>query len=76
MFFILRKIMFKAVVGHSSDPDSKSAIAEIIHQCQSELDGLRPQAGLLFAAIDFDHALILQLRLQFAPKKVGFAARN
>lgn len=52
--------MLKAVFGHSDDPDSQSAIAEVITQCQSQLDGLTPQAGLLFTAYDFDHALILQ----------------
>ncbi len=52
--------MFRVVVGHSDDPDSQSAIAEILTECISSLAGLTPQAGLLFAAIDFDHALILQ----------------
>ncbi|BAU10393.1 hypothetical protein LEP3755_08770 [Leptolyngbya sp. NIES-3755] len=51
--------MFKAVFGHSDDPDSQDAIAEVISQCQTALNGLTPQAGLLFSAIDFDHALIL-----------------
>jgi hypothetical protein len=52
--------MFRVVVGHSDDPDSQSAIAEILTECSSSLAGLIPQAGLLFAAIYFDHALILQ----------------
>ncbi|MCU0550881.1 MAG: FIST C-terminal domain-containing protein [Leptolyngbya sp. Prado105] len=52
--------MLKAIVGHSDDPDSNSAIAEVIAHCQTELKGCTPQAGILFAAIDFDHALILQ----------------
>lgn len=52
--------MLKAIVGHSNDPDSSSAIAEVIAQCQTALNGLTPNAGILFAAIDFDHALILQ----------------
>ncbi|MBW4614487.1 MAG: FIST C-terminal domain-containing protein [Desmonostoc vinosum HA7617-LM4] len=51
--------MLKVVVAHSEDPDSKSAIAEIIKQCSDDLIDLKPQAGILFAAIDFDHALIL-----------------
>ncbi|MGJ5674132.1 MAG: FIST signal transduction protein [Nostochopsis sp.] len=51
--------MLKSVVGHSDDPDSQSAIAEVIEQCLSELAGATPQAGMLFAAIDFDHALIV-----------------
>lgn len=53
--------MFAVVVGHSEDPDSQIAVEEVLAQC---LDGLAdhppPKAGVLFAAIDFDHALILQ----------------
>ncbi|MBD2440497.1 FIST signal transduction protein [Nostoc sp. FACHB-110] len=52
--------MFNVVVGHSNDPDSLSAITEVIEQCQNSLEGKIPQAGILFAAIDFDYALILQ----------------
>jgi hypothetical protein len=51
--------MFKTFVGHSNDPDSQEAIAEVLQQCQAELNGLMPQAGILMAAIDFDHPLIL-----------------
>ncbi|MDZ8107846.1 MAG: FIST N-terminal domain-containing protein [Nostoc sp. DedQUE12a] len=52
--------MFKAVVGHSNDPDSLSAAEEVIQQCITSLAGDIPQAGILFAAIDFEHSLILQ----------------
>ncbi|NJL91314.1 MAG: hypothetical protein HC916_17160 [Coleofasciculaceae cyanobacterium SM2_1_6] len=52
--------MLKAVVGHSNDPDSLPAITEVLEQCEQALAGTEPQAGVLFAAIDFDHALILQ----------------
>ncbi|MEA5463394.1 FIST signal transduction protein [Leptothoe sp. PORK10 BA2] len=52
--------MLKAVVGHSNDPDTESAIAEVLHQCQTSLDGIIPQAGILLAALDFDHGNILQ----------------
>jgi hypothetical protein len=52
--------MFKVAVGHSNDPDSLEAINETIEQCQQSLDGEIPQAGILFAAIDFEHSLILQ----------------
>lgn len=52
--------MFKVVVGHSNDPDSVEAITEIIEQCLESLAGITPQAGLLFAASDFEHSLILQ----------------
>jgi hypothetical protein len=52
--------MFKVVVGHSDDPDSQGAVEEVLEQCLSSLAGDLPKAGLLFAAINFDHALILQ----------------
>ncbi|MEH2001933.1 MAG: FIST N-terminal domain-containing protein [Nostoc sp.] len=57
--------MFRVVVGHSDDPDSQNAIAEVLQECSRSLAGSIPQAGLLFTAIDFNHALILQ-RIQDA----------
>lgn len=52
--------MLNIVVGHSCDPDSQSAIEEVLKQCSDSLAGAVPNAGILFAAIHFDHALILQ----------------
>ncbi|MBN3908639.1 MAG: FIST C-terminal domain-containing protein [Nostoc sp. NMS1] len=52
--------MFKTVVGHSNDPDSLSAVEEVLQQCVSSLAGDIPKAGILFSAIDFEHSLILQ----------------
>lgn len=52
--------MLKVVVGHSEDPESQDAIIEVLEQCSQDLAGVIPQAGILFAAIDFDHALILK----------------
>ncbi|MEL7331051.1 MAG: hypothetical protein AAFN12_02320 [Cyanobacteria bacterium J06560_2] len=58
--------MFKAAVGHGLDPDSIGAIAEAraqcqqtLEQCQQALENNIPQAGILVAAADFDHASIL-----------------
>ncbi len=53
--------MLKVTVGHSNDPDSESAISEVIEQClaQQDSDTPAPIAALLLAAIDFDHQLIL-----------------
>jgi len=59
--------MFKVVVGHSNDPDSAEAVGEILEQCLESLEGISPQAGLLFAAIDFEHSLILQQIMQQFP---------
>jgi hypothetical protein len=52
--------MLKVVISHSEDPDSQSAIEEILDQCTRDLEGMVPQAGILFAAIDFDHTLIVE----------------
>lgn len=56
--------MLKITVGHSNDPDSQSAISEVLEQLHNALAGTAlagasPKAGVLFAAIDFDHPLIL-----------------
>jgi hypothetical protein len=48
-----------AVVAHSQDPDSESAVLEILEQCQQKLNGQQPQIGILYAAIDFEFELIL-----------------
>lgn len=52
--------MFRVAVGHSNDPDSDAAITEVLEQCRISLAGEVPAAGILFAAIDFEHSLILQ----------------
>ena len=51
--------MFSAVVGHSEEADADAAAEEILDQCGAKLDGTVPSAGLLFAAIDFDHQALL-----------------
>jgi hypothetical protein len=52
--------MLKVIIGHSEDPDSASAVEEVLQQCCKDLMGMAPSAGILFAAIDFDHAVILE----------------
>ncbi|MBD2497758.1 FIST signal transduction protein [Nostoc sp. FACHB-280] len=59
--------MLNVVVGHSNDPDSLAAITEVIEQCQANLNEKLPQAGIVFVAIDFDYALILQTIVQTFP---------
>ncbi len=51
--------MFVAVSGHSEDIDTLSAFAEVREQCDAALKGTPPQAGLLFAGIDFEHQELL-----------------
>jgi hypothetical protein len=53
-------LMLKVAVGHSNDPDSEVAVLEVIEQCLAQLsEDTPPIAGLLLAAIDFEHQLIL-----------------
>jgi hypothetical protein len=52
--------MMKVVVGHSSDPDSQAAIDEVLERCLIDLQGSCPKAGILLAAVDFEHFLILE----------------
>lgn len=52
--------MLKVSVGHSCDPDSASAIEEVIATCLQELgDAPPPQAGILLAAPDYEHSTLL-----------------
>jgi hypothetical protein len=51
--------MFSSVVSHSEEPDADAAVEEIVQQCKGRLNGAVPSAGLLFAAIDFDHQGLL-----------------
>ena len=60
--------MFKVIVTHSDDPDSQAAVDEILAQCVTDLAGVAPQAGILFAAIDFEHAIILDQIHQVYPE--------
>lgn len=57
--------MFKVAVGHSIDPDSIEAVEEVLAQCQQTLGEDIPQAGIVIAAIDFEHQKILS-RIQAA----------
>jgi hypothetical protein len=51
--------MMKVVLGHSEDVDSAEAIREVLDQLATALEGLKPQAGIMFCSEDLDHALIL-----------------
>jgi hypothetical protein len=51
--------MFSAVVGHSEDLDALAAAEEVLAQCKTRLGDTAATAGLLFAAIDFDHQVLL-----------------
>ena len=52
--------MFKVVIGHSDDVDSRDAIIEVLEQCKKGLGKLKPNAGLLFSSIDYEHVVMLK----------------
>jgi len=60
--------MLKFAVGHSNDPDSQAAISEVLEQIRFNLTGVSPKAGILLAAIDFDHALVLHRIAEVFPE--------
>lgn len=47
------------VIAHSLSIDSQEAVDEVIASGLEQLAGTRPQAGILFCGIEFDHQLIL-----------------
>ena len=51
--------MIIASIGQAEDIDTRKAAARAIRQCQQQLRGKMPQAGLVFAGIHFDHQLML-----------------
>jgi hypothetical protein len=53
------QMMFFSVVSHSEDIDTDGALEEILEQCRDKLGDRSPKAGLLFAAIDLEHELLL-----------------
>ena len=51
--------MFKAISAFSDDIDSKDAIEEILADCDRQLRGMIPAAGLLFPGTEFEHKVVL-----------------
>lgn len=51
--------MFKAISAFSDDFDSEDAIQEILKECDQQLGGLTPVAGLLFSGTEFEHQTVL-----------------
>lgn len=53
--------MLDMAVGHSEDVDAADAAHEVMAQCREALGERVPQAGLLFAAMDLEHAEMLEV---------------
>ncbi|MGI9520940.1 MAG: FIST signal transduction protein, partial [Hyphomicrobiaceae bacterium] len=59
--------MLSIAVGHSENVDEVDIADEIIEQCTNQLAGTAPQAGMMFAAVDFDYQEILDRILKTWP---------
>ncbi len=59
--------MIKVGLGQSENIDTQTAIEGVIAQCQQKLAGHQPQAGIVFAGINFDHRLMLDKILEQFP---------
>ncbi|MDX1708121.1 MAG: FIST N-terminal domain-containing protein, partial [Desulfobacterales bacterium] len=53
--------MFIASLGQAEDIDTQRAVEGTINQCRQQLNGRTPQAGIVFAGINFDHQLMLDM---------------
>ena len=51
--------MLKIAVGHSEDVDTLIAVETVLEQCRRQLGNLVPQAGIVFAGIEYEHWKIL-----------------
>jgi len=51
--------MIIASLGQTEDIDTQRAVEHAISQCRQQLNGHAPQAGIVFAGINFDHRLML-----------------
>lgn len=50
----------KVVVCHSEDVDTEDAVEDLMKQADSKLNQEKPDACILFAAIDYDHETMLK----------------
>lgn len=53
--------MFKVVVSESDDIDTEDAVAELIESSDEQLEGLNPQAGIVFCGTEYEHDEVLEL---------------
>lgn len=60
-------VAMKVAVAHSDDVDSADAITEILQQCEEQLGGTSPDAGLIYIALDHDYQVILDQTMSRYP---------
>jgi len=59
--------MIIAGVGQSENIDTQTAVENVIFQCRQQMAGHQPQAGVVFAGVNFDHRLMLNRILDQFP---------
>jgi len=59
--------MIRAGIGQSENIDTRTAVENVIMQCQQNLAGRQPQARIVFAGVNFDHRLMLDSILDKFP---------
>lgn len=51
--------MIRVGLGQAEHIDTRRAVDSAIAQCRQQLAGVQPQAGIVFAGVNFDHRLML-----------------
>ncbi|MGD1972616.1 MAG: SpoIIE family protein phosphatase [Desulfobacterales bacterium] len=51
--------MIKVGLGQTEGIDTRKTVKSVISKCQKQLQGYQPQAGIVFAGTNFDHAVML-----------------
>jgi hypothetical protein len=51
--------MIKVGVGQSESIDTRHAVQAVIAECKRQLQGYAPEAGIVFASVNFDHQQML-----------------
>ncbi len=59
--------MILAGLGQAEGYDTKDVIANVIHQCDQQMCGVPPKAGIVFAGVHFDHQQMLSAICQRFP---------
>lgn len=52
---------FEVIIAHSTELDSSAAVSDVLSKCGFQLAGRQPAAGILYAGIDVDHQLVLDI---------------
>ncbi len=51
--------MIKVGLGQAEGLDTQRAIQDAISHCRQQLEGYEPQAGIVFAGVEFNHRQML-----------------